>query len=383
MGGNVPLEGDAAAVMGSGVWGTAGLGSWGKAWSPPSALAGLPLPAVQAGAALPTSVACGEIAKAGAVASPALSLEALLLALLNGRLLGEYAKNETQSRGGSAVTSGPGAALQVISDQMTAIALLLLPVLASPVAAPSLQWAQLPFQLAAVMPVAPHTYISRGLDAPHGPALLQPESAGVPGLLQSLPRSFVMPPPLPDIVPHSGPPPSDMGQLQRSLEQRGSMLVVLQGRNFPLVDHVDQKRPGLTLEIPDSTTVSHLLSMLGGADEAADPALRSFAEASGHAPADALWIDRGFWASHVPGDVLDEDEGRRRKPGYFGLERSHCGGGGGIMERVEHFGMRLLDLGIPRMHGVLVVADLRYGRPDKSKGVASALAAAAAAGGSS
>lgn len=380
LGGNVPLgSGDAAAVMGSGIWGMAGLGSWGKAWSAPAALAGLPLPAVASEAELPQVLTCGDVARVGAHVSPLVPIGAVLLALLEGKLIGVYSKNASQARGGSATASGPGAALQILSDQLTAIAMMLLPLLP---AGGTATWCQLPFQIAAIIPQATHTYVSRKQAASSATALIAESTPGAAEFLAALPSSFATPPPLPDVQPHTGPAPTDLNQLKQSLLQRGSMLVVLQGRNFALTDHLDSTRPGLTLELPDSTTVAQLLAALGSAAESTDPAMRSFADSSHGAPAHALWLERGFWSSHVPGDVLDEEEGRRRKPGYFGLERSHCGGGGGIMERAAHFGMRLLDLGVPRMHGVLSVADLRCGHPDTTKGVVSALAAAAASGGS-
>jgi hypothetical protein len=240
---------------------------------------------------------------------------------------------------------------------------------------------QLPFQLVAVLPTSAHTYKSHIKKAADGTIPTLVGAAKV--AMGVLPSSFVFPVSLPVVAPHAGPPPNDMMQLQQSLVQRGSMLIVLQGRNFLLTDHLNDKQPGLTLEAPENTTLANLLQMLCSAAESADPALRSFAKASGHAPARALWIDRGYWAAHVPGDVLDEEEGRLRKPGYFGLSQNNCGGGGGLMEHVGHFGMRLLDLGISRMHGVMVVADLRFGRPDRSRGMASASAKSASAATSS
>ena len=380
LGGNVPLGGDSAAVMGSGIWGMAGLGSWGAAWGPSASLAGLPLPSVSDQAQLKDTLQCADVAQAGAVLHPSVPLGNALLALLEGQQVGVYAWNEGQSRGGSAVTTGPGAALQVLSDQLTAVSMMLLPRLQSGDGA---VWAQLPFQLAAVLPLAAQTYVTRKQQSQGGSALFQTPSGALAELLAQLPSSFVYPPLAPPVQPHTGAAPTDMNQLQQSLLQRQSMLLVLQGRNFRLVDHLDTSRPGLTIEIPDSTTVAQLLAMLGGAADSDDAAVRSFADASRGASADELWLERAFWASHVPGDVLDEEEGRRRKPGYFGLPRTNCGGGGGLMERAGHFGMRLLDLGLPRMHGVVAVADLRGGHPDASKGQASALAAAAAAGGSS
>ncbi|CAE7936431.1 unnamed protein product, partial [Symbiodinium sp. KB8] len=152
------------------------------------------------------------------------------------------------------------------------------------------------------------------------------------------------------------------------------MLVVVHGKNLPAT--VDG-RPGITLELHEDATVGHLLQALGEGGDPAAGALGGDAPpgVSGRPPAWALWLDRGYWATHVPGDVLDEEEGRRRRPGYFGLDRSSCGGGGGVMEATAHFGMRLRDLGVGRLNAVFVVADLRWGRPDTARGLRSKKAA--------
>ncbi|CAE7779142.1 unnamed protein product, partial [Symbiodinium sp. KB8] len=113
-GGDVPLPGGAAGVLGCGLWGPAFSAAWGKAWGP-GALPGLPLPLPapaqpeqgQPEQALATIAGCS-------VAPPTLPLRDLAQLWLREGVLGLFTKNTRETRGTTPATSGPGASLRLL-----------------------------------------------------------------------------------------------------------------------------------------------------------------------------------------------------------------------------------------------------------------------------